>query len=88
MASTSSNAKILWGIASGAETLAAILEALEHNYLKATVFLCLGLTFLLFATGFLGPGPDKAPWRKALMFVLIFISIGLLIYQVAVKRLL
>jgi len=80
-------AKTLWWIACGAQAIVTVLEMIERDYLKAASAAFLSLTFLLLATGFSGDGPDKPLWSKVVLFILIAASVGLLIYRVAVGRL-
>jgi hypothetical protein len=80
-------AKMLWWIAFAAQAFVTVLETIERDYLKAVSAACLGVTFLMLATGFTGDGPERPLWRKILLFILVAASIGLLIYRIAVGRL-
>jgi uncharacterized membrane protein len=80
-------AKTLWWIACAAQAFVTVVEMIERDYLKAASAACLSLTFLMLATGFTGDGPEKPFWRKAVLFIFVAASIGLLVYRIAVGRL-
>lgn len=80
-------AKLLWWIAFAAQALVAVLEMIERDYLKAVTSACLALPFLMLATGFTGDGPEKPFWRKVVVFILVAAAIALVIYRIAVGRL-
>ena len=78
-----SRVALLWWIAFAAETIAAVLETIERNYLKATGFYCLAVAFFILATGV---GSNAPVWRKVLLYLLILTSIGLLVYRIAAAK--
>lgn len=61
-----------------AETIAATMETIEGQYLKASGLYCLALAFLLMAAG---GASDRPRWRTLTVHLLVLVSIGLLVYR-------
>jgi threonine/homoserine/homoserine lactone efflux protein len=72
----------LWWVAFTAQALAATLDILERQYVKAAGLYCLALCFLMLATG---GTSAPARWRKLILNVSLWLSIGLLLYWLVMK---
>ena len=73
-----SRAALLWGLAFVAELIAAILETIEKDYLRAAGLWSLTLCFLLLATG---GARRESGWRKPVGLILVLIAIALLVLR-------
>lgn len=67
----------MW-LAAGAEAIAAILELIDGDYLRAGTLFLLSLAFALMASGARAK-PSRA--RTIAISVLVLASIGLLVYR-------
>jgi hypothetical protein len=71
-------ASLLWWLAFVAEAIAALLDTIERDYVRAAGLYSLALLFLLLAIGGISEQPR---WRKLLLYFLLLVSIGLLLYR-------
>jgi H+/Cl- antiporter ClcA len=69
---------LLWWVAFTAEIIAAVLETIDRDYLKATGLYSLSLAFLILA---LNKGSEGPLWRKILLLILGLLAIGLFLYR-------
>lgn len=86
MISKKPGAVLLWWIAFISETIAATLETVSHQYLKAASLFCLALTFLILAINQGEEGIAKSVWLKVVLYILVFASIGLIVYQIVIGK--
>lgn len=70
----------LWWVAFTSVTIAAVLETVDRDYLKAAGLYSLSLAFLLLA---LNKGSEGPWWRKILLLILGLFAIGLFLYRFA-----
>lgn len=69
---------LLWWFAFTAEIIAAVLETIDRDYVKAAGLYCLSLAFLILA---LSKGSDKPLWRKVLLLILGVAAIVIFLFR-------
>lgn len=73
---------LLWWLAFAAELIAAILETIDKDYMRAAGLYFLTLCFLLLATG---GASRESGWRKPALYILAAAAVVLLVIRFALR---